>query len=270
MRFLERVRIALLRVLMRTVGRLSDGVRLCLAEGLTSGKMVDYVYRNRPSGRLGLGRWIDRRFLAHSGWEAVRARRDNLETLLLEAIESLRAAGRRVSMVDIASGPALYVLSVLSRAGGDDVRAVCRDLDKRWLREGEAEAARRGLAQRVRYERGDAFAADELAALEPRPNLAVASGFYDWIGDDDEVRRSLGILFDVLATPGELVLTNQTAHPDLAMVSGVFTGFDRRPLAMRMRSAAQIEGWLGEAGFRVERSLVDSGGFYSVTRARKP
>jgi hypothetical protein len=162
------------------------------------------------------------------------------------------------------------VLSALERAGGGDVRAVCRDLDERWLSEGEAEAARRGLADRVRYQRGDAFADAELAALEPRPNLAVASGFYDWIGDDDEVRRSLRILFAALAAPGELVVTNQTAHPDLALVSGVFPGFDRRPLAMRMRPAAQIEAWLAEAGFQVERTLADPGGYYSVTRARKP
>lgn len=269
MNAIDRIRIAVMRLFVRTVGRLSDGTRLCLEHGLTSGKMVDYVYRNRPSGKTALGRWIDRRFLEHPGWEAVRARRRNLETLLLEAIAELRRAGRPVSLVDIASGPALYVLSVVAQAGGDDVRAVCRDLDERWLREGDAEAARRGLAGRVRYQRGDAFAAGELAAIEPRPNLVVASGFYDWIGDDDEVRRSFSIVHDVLDSPGEMVLTNQTSHPDLAMVTGVFTGFDRQPLTMRMRPAAQIEGWLAEAGFLVERSLADPGGYYSVTRARK-
>src|SRR5262245_38481902 len=108
---------ALMRLLLRTVGRSSDGVRMSFDHGLTSGTMLDYVYRNRPSGRGPLGRAIDRAFLESPGWQAVRERRANLEALLTEAIAAIRRQGRPVSLLDVASGPAAYVLAVLERVG---------------------------------------------------------------------------------------------------------------------------------------------------------
>lgn len=268
MSLLSRARYAVTRALIRTVGRRSDGVRTCLELGLTSGKTVDYVYRNRPSGAGLLGRAIDRWFLAHPGWEAVRERRANVERLLREAIQALRGAGRPVSLLDVASGPAGYVLSVLREANGPDVLARCRDLDERWVREGAAEAARLGLAN-VRFERGDAFDHEALLALRPRPTLAVASGFYDWIVEDERVRRSLALLHEVLEPGGLLVVTNQVSHPSLGLVSSVFEGFDGAPLRMKMRPAEQVTGWLWELGYQVQRVLTDGKSRYSVALACK-
>jgi SAM-dependent methyltransferase len=266
---LQRLTWAFARVLLRSVGRASDGLRLCFDEGLTSGAMLDYVYRNQPSGRWVIGRAIDRVFLSSPGWEAVRARRRHLESLLGEALAALRAEGRPVSLLDVASGPAAYVLAVLERQGAADVFARCRDLEPRWLEQGAAEAARRGLAG-VRFERGDALDREGILALRPRPNLAVASGFYDWITDDATVRRSIAILAEVLEPGGRFVLTNQSAHPDLAFTTAVFTSFNHEPLRMKMRPASTIDSWLVAAGLRVERSLTDPHGYYSVTLARKP
>src|SRR5438552_8946729 len=172
-----RLRLRLLRAFVRSVGRLSTGIRLALDTGMTSGKTVDYVYRRTPSGKLLVGKWIDRAFLDDAGWEAVRERRRNLEALLEHAIAELRADGRRVSLVDIASGPGLYVLATLDRVGEKDVVARCRDIETRWLDEGRAEAAKRGLRS-VTYEPGDAFDAASLAAVQPRPNLVGSSGLY--------------------------------------------------------------------------------------------
>ena len=39
-----------LRILMRTGGQLSDGIRLGYREGFNSGTMVDYVYANEAHG----------------------------------------------------------------------------------------------------------------------------------------------------------------------------------------------------------------------------
>lgn len=266
---LRRLSWGLTRLLLRSVGRCSDGVRMCLDHGLTSGTMLDYVYRNRPSGRWLVGPVIDRAFLESPGWQAVRDRRANLETLLAEAIEAIRREGRPVSLLDVASGPGAYVLSVLERVGATGVTARCRDLDEAGLASGRADAARRGLAG-VTFERGDALDREGILALRPRPNVGVASGFYDWITDDGAVRRSIAIVADALESGGRFVVTNQVSHPDLAFVSAVFTDFNRQPLRMKMRPAATVEAWLGEAGLAVERTLADRHGYYSVTLARKP
>src|ERR1039458_3060055 len=99
----------LARCFMKTIGQTSDGIRLCCKEGLTSGKMLDYVYRNQPHGRFFIGKIIDKFFLNDPGWAAVRTRRKNLEALLIESIENLRKENRQVSLIDIASGPADYI-----------------------------------------------------------------------------------------------------------------------------------------------------------------
>jgi SAM-dependent methyltransferase len=264
----RRARLRLLRVLVRSVGRTSDGIRLALDTGLTSGKTVDYVYRNRPSGRFGVGRWLDARFLRDPGWEAVRARRANLETLLAEAIRAVRASGRRVSLLDIASGPGLYDLATLERVGEEGVVARLRDIEERWLAEGRAEAARRGLAH-VTFEQGDAFDPEQLARVEPRPNVVVSSGLYDWIHDDALVQRSIRMVHDALEPGGWFVVTNQASHPDLERAQALFTDQWMKPLDMRMREPRLLERWLSEAGFAVERTLADARGHYSVSAARK-
>lgn len=256
-------------VLARTIGRTSDGIRICFDYGLTSGWAVEYACRNRPSGRGLIGKVLDRIFLAHPGWKAVRVRRQHLESLLGEAIDDLRNAGSAVSIVDIASGPAQYVLSVLEQKGEDGVFTRCRDLDERWLRCGETEAARCGL-QNVHFERGDALDAEELALLRPRPNIAVVSAFYDWITDDSTVRRSMGMMFDALEPGGILVMTSQIDHPNLDLACSLFPDFNGEPLDMKMRPVSQVHTWLKETGFAVEHTLIDSWGYFAAIKARKP
>lgn len=264
----QRIAWGFARLFLRTVGRTSDGLRLCFDEGLTSGMMLEYVYRNQPSGRWGIGRAIDRAFLEAPGWQAVRERRANLERLLEEAITRLRAERRPAVVLDVASGPAAYVLAVLERVGPDGVSALCRDLDARWLDAGAAEAKRRRIPN-VRFERGDALDEAGLRAIAPRPTVAVSSGFYDWITDDAMVRRSITLLHETLEPGGWFVTTNQAGHPNLGFTTAVFNDFNRRPLDMKMRPASTIEGWMREAGFAIERTLADAHGYYSVTLARK-
>jgi SAM-dependent methyltransferase len=263
----QRVSWALTRLFLSTVGRSSEGLRICYESGLTSGTMLDYVYRNRPTGRWLIGPAIDRAFLEAPGWQAVRERRRNLETLLAESIEALRQRRRPVSLLDVASGPGAYVLAVLERAGGRDVVARCRDLDEAGLARGREE--RRGI-ESVTFEKGDALDREAILALRPRPNLAVASGFYDWITDDDLVRRSLAIVAEALEPGGFFVVTNQSAHPNLEFVSAVFPDLKHEPLRMKMRAPSIVESWLREAGLVIERTLSDAHGYYSVTRARRP
>ena len=63
---------ATVRAGMSTLGRLSDGVRLGFETGFDSGSTLDYVYRNRAQGRLGIGRLLDRNYLDSIGWRGIR------------------------------------------------------------------------------------------------------------------------------------------------------------------------------------------------------
>lgn len=258
----------LARGFLRAVAPLSDGLSLCFAEGLTSGRMLEYIYENRPRGRFGVGVWLDARFLAAPGWQAVRERRAELEVLLEQAIRAHRATATVTHVLDIASGPAGYLLAVLARLGDPAVHARARDLEERWLARGRERAAALGLANLV-FERGDALDPRAFEALSPRPDVVVASGFYDWITDDALVQRSLALVHAALPPGGSIVLTHQVANPALAFLNAVFTDFHHAPLQMKMRPAATVHGWLDQAGFRIEQTRTDRRRFYAITLARR-
>ena len=106
--------------------------------------------------------------------------------------------------------------------------------------------------------------------MVPKPNIAVASGFYDWFNEDDKVKESMRIVFDVLEHGGYFVLSNQCAHPKLEFTESVFTDFTKKPLRMTMRPKECIHSFLTDVGFTVEQALMDEQGYYSVTKAVRP
>jgi len=263
-----KLRNRLLRMFARTVGRLSTGISMSYRCGFTSGTMLDYVYRNEPSGRLWIGKLIDRIYLSHEGWESVRLRAQHLVGMLEKAVNEKLDAGD-VLILDVASGPARYVLDVLAKCAGRPVTAVCRDLDERWLGEGRARAVERGIKS-VRFEKGDALDRSGFESLPSAPQVVVSSGFYDWMDDDEMVRESIGIIADVVEPGGFFVFTNQTGHVDIEMANDVFIGFGGEPLKMTTRDVTKVNGWVEEKGLEIAGTESDRWGHYAVTLARKP
>lgn len=198
----------------------------------------------------------------------MRQRRRNAEDLIAEAILQLRAQKKPIALVDIASGPAAYILSVLKKVGEHDVTARCQDLEERWLQDGTRAAQAMNL-KNVYFHQGDAFDAESLKKLHPQPNVFVASGFYDWIFDDVLVQQSFSTLYQTLAEGGYFILTNQVSHPNQEFVQYIFDDFNHQPLNMKMRSAELIQQWLKDAGFKVKKSVQDAKGYYSVMMAVK-
>ncbi|MBN2583154.1 MAG: class I SAM-dependent methyltransferase family protein [Planctomycetes bacterium] len=266
---LSRARFAVMRCFLQTVGRASDGLRIAFDEGFTSGTMLDYVYRNEPSGRFLIGRPIDRIYLSHPGWEVIRIRKANLERLLREALAAQRQLDREPMVLDVAAGPARYLLNVLAEETPATTRAVCFDQDEDALAIGRRHGEQRGLGDRVRFMTGDALSRESLAGVRPAANIVVASGFYDWMTDDSLVRRSMNLVHECLADGGCFLFTNQAGHVDLEMVQAVFRDFRGEPLRMVTRPATQVNGWAEAAGFEVLQTACDPAGHYSVTLAVK-
>lgn len=268
MNILHKLKIAIMRCLIRTLGRTSDGIRISFDSGLVSGVMLDYIYRNQPSGRFLIGRLIDRVYLSHRGWEVVRIRKFNLQRFIREGIAIQRKLGRRPILMDIASGPSRYMLDILSEDGMDDVQAICRDLDQQALELGRRNAAERGIRS-IRFEPGDALSASSLAEVEPRCNIAISSGFYDWIADDSIIQESISLLYNLLPNGGCFVFTNQSGHVDLEMVNSIFLGPHSRPLQMVVRPAEMVNSWTEKQGFKLLQTTSDKWGHYSVTLCQK-
>jgi len=259
----------IMRFLMRTVGQTSKGIRIASTDGFTSGVMLEYIYRNQPEGNFVIGKWIDRSYLSHPGWQVIRTRKANLETLLAKAVAEQHGIGRNPAILDVASGPAQYVLDVIATTNVDAVCAVCRDMEQRALDQGRANAGKRGLQQQVQFCEGDALSAESLAEVKPKPNIVVSSGFYDWITDDELVKESIALIHDLLPDNGNFIFTNQTGHFDMEMVQAVFVDFRGEPLRMTTRSVETVNGWARDCGFDILETLSDNNGHYAVTLTRK-
>lgn len=264
-----RTQILLGRLAVQTLGQTSEGIRLVTTLGLTSGVMLDYIYQNQPHGRFIIGRWIDKIYLSYPAWEDVRTRKANLVVYLLDAISVQRTLKRQPIVVDIAAGSARYILDVKAQSGMDDVIVICRDLDKEALERGKYNAETLRISG-IRFGTGDALSAESLALIEPKANIAVSSGFYDWINEDELVQKSMSLLYDILPSGGCFVFTNQARHVNQEFVQGVFMDLRGQPLRMTMRSAAQMNGWAEAAGFIIIKTTGDVKFNYSVTLAQKP
>ena len=256
-----------MRWALRSVGLLSEGIRLGWRTGFDSGTTLDYVYQNRPGGLTALGRLIDRAYLNSVGWRGIRQRRVHLESLLHEAIRRLHADGRRVHVVDIASGPGRYVLEVL-RSAPWTTSALLRDVRPQHIEAGRRLAETLGVRD-VRYETADAFDRQSLAEIRPRPTIAVASGLYELFPENDRVLTSLRGLADALEPDGYLVYTNQPWHPQIEFIARVLRNSNGERWVMRRRTQEEMDALVRAAGFQKLQMEIDPWGIFTVSLARR-
>ena len=231
-----------MRVLMRTYGQLSDGIRLGYREGFNSGAMVDYVYANEAHGITPLGRLIDRVMLDYSGWKAVRDRRRLLIGQLRAAIA--RRPGQR--LLDVAAGPGSYLFEL--PAGAAEYYAA--DIDAGERRNGAARARAAGRRD-IHFVPGDAF--DVSTWPEPPFDILVASGFFDLLVDVSDVRRLLAAGAHGSRPGARWVLTVMEGHPDLRLLSEVLVDWDGQPWQAVTRSADEVIAEAEPLGWRAVR-----------------
>jgi alpha-beta hydrolase superfamily lysophospholipase len=261
-------RFAPVRWLMKGPGRLSRGIALGWKHGYDSGLMLDYIYENRAQGLTLLGRLIDRCYLDAIGWRGIRVRRALLEQALRATAEATHAADRPVRVLDIASGPGRYVLETISKLGAIPISALLRD-----SRDENLDAAARlrdqlGLAN-VSVVQGDAFDRASLAAVTPRPTIAIVSGLYELFPDNEPVLRSLHGLADAIEPGGYLIYTNQPWHPQLEFIARVLKNREGQPWIMRRRTQQEMDALVRSAGFEKVSQEIDRWGIFTVSVARR-
>jgi alpha-beta hydrolase superfamily lysophospholipase len=264
----RRMSFAAQRIFLKTIPKLSDGIRLGWRSGFDSGQSLDHVYQNQARGLTPLGKIIDRIYLSAVGWRGVCIRKAELERLLLKTIERSRAPGRPVHVVDIASGPGRYVLDVAKQFPAGAVSAVLRDHNAAARAEGERLAQAMGL-NCVTYEDGNAFDFAALSRLSPRPDIAIVSGLYELFPDNGTVMTSLRGLAGSLQDEGYLIYTNQPWHPQIEMIARVLINRDGKPWVMRRRTTAEMDHLVRAAGFEKIEMAIDPFGIFTVSVARK-
>ncbi|WP_347902843.1 bifunctional alpha/beta hydrolase/class I SAM-dependent methyltransferase [Pseudomonas purpurea] len=258
------------RASMRLGSKLSAGVKLGFDTGFDSGSTLDYVYRNQPTGHTALGKMIDQNYLNSIGWRGIRQRKLNVEELLRLAMGKLREEQRQVRIVDIAAGHGRYILEALQGVSPLPESILLRDYSDINVRDGSALIVEKGLGEIARFVKGDAFDRADLAALEPKPSLAVVSGLYELFADNAMVGGSLAGLAEAVEPGGYLVYTGQPWHPQLELIARALTSHRQgQAWVMRRRTQAEMDQLVEAAGFRKITMRVDEWGIFSVSLAQR-
>jgi SAM-dependent methyltransferase len=256
------------RGFMKTIGQLSGGIQLGWRAGFDSGSSLDYIYDNRASGGLLIGRIIDRLYLNNVAWVGIRQRKLNLEKLLREAIERVSETRAQVRILDVATGRGRYVLETLASLANQEVTALLRDYAHANVEGGRALAARLGL-KGVAFERADAFDETSYASLDPRPNIVIVSGLFELFPDNRPVRKCLGAIANAIEEGGYIIYTGQPWHPQIEMIARVLTNREGEPWVMRRRTQRELDELVREAGFEKIRMEVGGRGMFTVSIARR-
>jgi alpha-beta hydrolase superfamily lysophospholipase/SAM-dependent methyltransferase len=254
------------RLFMRSLGRLSDGVRVGFRSGFDSGPMLDYVYRNRSSGRTPLGRLFDRVYLNSPGWIGIRERKLILERQLAETIARCRAGGT-VRLLDPATGGGRYIFDALAHMPGQKLELTLCDADAGSLMTARREATARGLTN-VRFLERDALQAEPIAGVAPY-DIVVVSGLYELVPSNAPVMRSLEGIARMVKPGGYLIYTNQPWHPQLAFIANVLTKANGERWVMRPRPQWEMDALVRGAGFERMAMDLDRQGIFTVAVAQR-
>jgi alpha-beta hydrolase superfamily lysophospholipase len=258
------------RFWLTVFGLVSAGIKLGHQTGFDSGSTLDYIYRNQPAGLTPLGRLIDWTYLNSVGWRGIRQRKLNVEELLRKAMTLLADAKSKIHIVDIAAGHGRYVLEALADSKIKPDSILLRDYSGINVRDGSALIQAKGLQKIARFERGDAFDADSLAAIKTRPTIGIVSGLYELFADNDQVNRSLAGLSAAIPTGGYLIYTGQPWHPQLEFIARALTSHRQGSAwVMRRRTQAEMDQLVEAAGFRKLEQRIDEWGIFTVSLAQR-
>ncbi|GAA4160001.1 bifunctional alpha/beta hydrolase/class I SAM-dependent methyltransferase [Shinella granuli] len=261
---------ALTRASIRLGGLFSGGIETGLRTGFDSGSTLDYVYEDEARGLGPGGRLIDRQFLDAIGWRGIRQRKVHLEELIGKALARLKAEGRPLRVLDIAAGHGRYVLDAVAASEAKPESIRLQDYSPINVEKGTALIAGRGLSAVAEFHRADAFDTEGLAAITPRPTLAIVSGLYELFPDNALIEASLAGLARAMEPGALLLYTGQPWHPQLEMIARALTSHrDGEAWIMRRRTQQEMDQLVAAAGFRKVEQRIDKWGIFTVSLAER-
>ena len=250
--------------------KFSTGLKIGEDTGYDSGSTLDFVYRNQPESKGFIGKLMDKQYLAAIGWRGIRVRKINIEDLLKKQARKLTEQGRDVRMLDIASGHGRYILDAVAGFEKRPASVLLRDYSDINVAAGQKLIEERKLSDIAQFVHGDAFDTESLATIAPKVNLAVVSGLYELFNDNDLLRRSLKGLEQAVEPGGYLVYTCQIWHPQQEFIARALTSHRQGDAwVMRMRSQAEMDALVEQAGFCKIDQRIDEFGIFTVAVAQK-
>ena len=242
-------------------GHLSGGMTVGLTHGFDSGASMDYVYKNTPQGKWGVGRWMDKSYLNAIGWRGVRIRKGHLLQQVEKAIQALQAQGKKVKILDIAGGVGNYLFDIKERH--PEVEIVINEFLPTNIQKGEQIIKERGY-QHIRFTNYSCFEADTYRKLDYTPNITIISGIFELFGDNALAAEAIKGVVSI-SDNGYIVYTGQPWHPQLKTIAFVLKSHQEKDWVMRRRSQRELDGLFALQGVKKESMLIDDFGIFTVS-----
>jgi hypothetical protein len=234
-----------------------------------SGITFDHIYRNKAKGYTKFGKVVDRALLNLPASKATRSRKERIKTLLRDEIQRNQALGKKTRIVDLASGPARYLVELLSEDIAKDVESVCLDSDFHSIKYGKGIAGNRSIL----YKRSNVLRIGpkhRKFALKKNwcPNVVVSSGLVEYL--DDETACSFFKRVRVLLDEGGLyILITQKSNPSKKLIEKLGVTKGGKKWELYYRDPKVVGEWLEKAGFKNINWDVDGWNMYVFFNGRK-
>lgn len=232
-------------------------------ENSGSYRFADHIYRNVPSGKGRLGRWLDAKFLALPAVRSFRSRFLASRNALAEFLAQRLPEGRRLDVLsapcgiprELAEGAASY--SQMPAATLERVTFHGLDLNPDVLREATDFAKANGLLDFVTHH-GNAL---DRATYPAGADFITSTGLAEFL-DDAQLEQLYRVFHDVLR-PGGLLITSGMQR---RWVSEYFLRLAE--LRTHYRSPEQLENIARRIPFREVSTRTDQFGIQSILTAR--
>lgn len=253
---------------MKSLGRLSKGIRLGLETGFDSGESLDYVYQNKAEGITPIGKLIDLIYLEAIGWKGIRKRKVNILKTISESIDAVIQNGDKAKIIDIASGPGRYIIETAADKGEKIEHVLLRDYKQQNLDAANRLAEKLSL-KNIKFEQADAFDPLSYNTIEIKPNIAVCSGLFELFPENDKITTALTSLSSIMESGCHLIYTSQPWHPQVEMIARTLINHQGRYWVMRRRTQVEMDQLVEQAGFNKIHTKVGPYGIFNVSVAEK-
>jgi hypothetical protein len=180
-------------------------------------------------------------------------------------IALLQEKGEKVRILDIAGGPARYLIEIAEAY--PEVEVQVRDYQEQNVQEGRALAKERNLSN-ITYVQSDAFDAENYDTQGYRPNIVIISGVFELFEDNDLIGVAMDGVASIIEEEGYLLYTGQPWHPQLEQIANVLGNHRQEKWIMRRRSQYELDYLFGLRGFEKERMSIDDWGIFTVSSAQ--
>jgi len=256
---------AMQKIMMSKLGFMSEGMKIGLKYGFDSGVTLDHVYCNEAKGTNAIGRMIDRNYLDSIGWKGIRQRKVNSMKTIRTRIETLRSAKKKVKILDIAGGPARYLIELAAEFS--DIEIQVRDYQQQNVDEGRTLSKDLNLTN-IEYQQTDAFDKSSYQNQDFQPNIVVVSGVFELFGDNALIENAIEGIGSIIEPDGYLIYTGQPWHPQLEQIAKVLGNHQQSSWIMRRRSQCELDALFANHGFNKLGMEIDDWGIFTVSVAQ--